>query len=34
MKGNCGVVVMIGFADGSGSCGVEVGDYEVLELSG
>lgn len=33
MKGDGGVVVMM-FADGDGSCGVEVGDYEVLELSG
>ena len=32
MKGDDGLVVVTGFAKGDGGCGVEVGNYEVLEL--
>lgn len=32
VKGDGIVVVAIGLTEGDGSCGVEVGDYEVLQL--
>ncbi len=32
MEGDGRVIVAIGLAEGDGSRGVEVGDYEVLEL--